>query len=337
LKEGDGDGSDIHRFVTFVGYEFADWARLNSEVELEHAFVNDGDGEISIEQFFVDVDIIDEFNIRVGRVLHPAGIINRFHEPTTFLGVERPSFSKNILPSTWSIDGVGFRGNLTDWLSYEAYVHAGLDGSKFSGSSGIRGGRIKERPGFNDVGFSGRVDFYPLVAFDVPSPVALKTGFSYSNIGTDNSDQDKGTGRPDSNIQVFSYDMDLRWKRLDLRGEIAFIDNPAAEDPGVGAGTSDEIFGTYFQAGYHFMPDAWKTGKLEQSDAVGFVRYEYYDTQFGDVTFGTKDRSKSRRDLVFGLAFHPMPRLVFKADLILSDTLDGNAPNRYDFGFGYSF
>ena len=128
---------DIHRLVMYVGYDFADWIKLSSEVELEHAYVTDGaDGEISIEQLYVDFLFADSVNARVGRVLAPMGIINQNHEPTLFLGVERPGVDKYIIPTTWSLDGAGIFGSPLSWLSYQAYAVAGLEGSGFSGSNG---------------------------------------------------------------------------------------------------------------------------------------------------------------------------------------------------------
>lgn len=242
-----GDQSDIHRFVAFLGYQFSDWIFLNTETEIEHAFVKDSDGEISLEQFFFDFSISNPLNIRVGRFLHPAGIVNRYHEPTTFNGTERPTHAQRILPSTWSIDGVGLWGRVTDWFSYESYVHAGLDGSKFSGGSGIRGGRIKERPSLNDVGFSSRLDFYPLIAADTDTEWKWRTGISYSNIGVENGDQGRNAGRPSDNLQIFSADTQLSWRDWDFRTEASYIDNPAAFNPGVGAGTSDKLFGAYVE------------------------------------------------------------------------------------------
>ena len=33
---------DIHRYVLFIGHEFNEYLSMNSEVEIEHAFVQDG-------------------------------------------------------------------------------------------------------------------------------------------------------------------------------------------------------------------------------------------------------------------------------------------------------
>ena len=54
---------DIHRLVMYVGYDFSDWIVLNTEIEIEHAFVTDGaGGELLIEQLFVDFLFADALN-----------------------------------------------------------------------------------------------------------------------------------------------------------------------------------------------------------------------------------------------------------------------------------
>ena len=69
FAEGSGkDLFDIHRLVWYIGYEFADWIRFDSETEIEHAFVQGGNGELSMEQAYFDFLLSDFYNIRVGRV-----------------------------------------------------------------------------------------------------------------------------------------------------------------------------------------------------------------------------------------------------------------------------
>ncbi|HEX9859939.1 MAG TPA: hypothetical protein VGB23_01955, partial [Nitrospirota bacterium] len=181
FTEGDGgDKFDIHRFVLNTGYDFADWIKLGSEVEVEHAFVSSGsDGELKIEQLYVDFLLHDALSVRAGRMLAPLGITNQRHEPTAFNGVERPSFDKYILPTTWSIDGIGLYGNITDVIRYQAYVVTGLDGTKFDSTDGIRDGRIGGMSSFNDIAFTGRLDYFPLLQSDVPVAQDLRLGASF--------------------------------------------------------------------------------------------------------------------------------------------------------------
>ena len=51
-----------------------------------------------------------ELNLRGGLMLIPMGIVNEYHEPTTFNGVERPSLDSKIVPTTWREMGIGVSG-----------------------------------------------------------------------------------------------------------------------------------------------------------------------------------------------------------------------------------
>ncbi|MHC4316540.1 MAG: hypothetical protein ACYSW3_29200 [Planctomycetota bacterium] len=269
----ESDKMDFHRLVLYVGYDFSDWIKFHSEIELEHAWTDDG--YVLIEQAHVDFLRSDNFNIRAGRILTPIGIINKRHEPPTFNGVERPNFSKYIIPTTWSSDGVGFFGSLNPSLSYEAYVVAGLDGDSFS-SSGIRGGRMKGRQSLNEPVFTGRLDYRPFEEALASSDQSLRLGLSGYFGGLDNVAGGGGSGK-DGEIAMTSADFEYSKSKFDFRGVIANTNIDGARD--FGDGVAEEMFGWYLEGAYHFWPDEWKTGKLKKSDATVFVRYEEYDTQ----------------------------------------------------------
>lgn len=328
------DKFDIHRLVLYLGYDFSDWIKFHSETEIEHAFVSDGDGEISIEQAYVDLLLSDSFNVRFGRILTPLGIINKTHEPPTFNGVERPSFAKYVIPTTWASDGLGIFGSVSPSLRYEAYVVGGLDGSKFTAKDGIRGGRIKERPSLNDVAFTGRLDYYPMVAEDQ----RLRLGLSGYAGGIDNGNKSDDPD-VDGRIEIYSADFEYSISKLDLRGAIAHERIHDARDLGVdvGEGLASEIFGWYAEAGYHFWPESWRTGKLEESDAVVFVRYDLYDTQYKMPSGVDKNDSADREDWTFGLNFYLTPNLVVKADYQIRDAAAGHKDDLINVGLGFQF
>ncbi|OUR68170.1 porin, partial [Cycloclasticus sp. 46_83_sub15_T18] len=95
----DKDAIDFHRFVLFFGHEFSDDIRFFSELELEHSIAGDGkDGEVELEQAYIDFDLNDQHTARAGLFLLPVGIINETHEPPTFYGTERNPVEKNIIP-----------------------------------------------------------------------------------------------------------------------------------------------------------------------------------------------------------------------------------------------
>jgi len=332
------DKLDIHRMVALVGYEFNDWIKFQSEIELEHAFVEDtqsGDkagGYLMLEQAYVDFLLSDQANVRFGRVLTPVGITNQNHEPTTFYSVERPTFDNVIIPSTWSSDGIGLFGNLASNLSYEAYVVGGLNGSKFT-SSGIRNGRIKDEPSLNDMAFTGRLDYYPFLEGEVGWTQSLRLGASMYHGGINNG-QKGNDPKVSGDIGIYSADASVRIGDFDVKSAVAFTEiNGSGLDPKV----AEEIFGYSVEAGYHIMPIAWKTGKLANSDLVAFVRYDQYDTQHQMSAGVAPDLSKDIYEWTYGLAFYPVPSLVVKADYQVIEAEQGDPDNKINLGIGWIF
>ncbi len=335
-----GEGSapdqfDIHRLVAYVGYTFSDWIRFHSEVELEHAFVSsESDGELSIEQAYLDFLLSDPVNIRFGRVLVPIGIINRKHEPPTFYGVERPSFDRVIVPTTWSADGIGVFGGIGPSLKYELYVVSGLDGSEFNATNGIRDGRIKERSSLHEPAVTGRLDFFPLVRWPGLGRF-LRFGASAYYGGVDNGNQGNNPGI-DGEVRILSGDFEYSVSKLDFRGVVAHERIHGAKE--VGNGTASEIFGWYLEGGYHVFPDSWKKGKLAKSDAAVFVRYEDFDTQFRMPDGVAKNPAGDRREWTLGLNFYLTPTLVAKGDVQFRDDASGkDLPTLVNFGIGWQF
>ena len=329
----DADLIDLHRLVLYLGYDFSDWIQFHSEWEIEHGFVADGaGGEFVIEQAYFDFLLSEELNIRVGRVLTPLGIINKWHEPTLFNSVERPSFAKFIIPTTWSSDGVGIFGRISETLSYEAYVVGGLDGSKFNATSGIRDGRIKERPSLHEPAVTGRVDYY---AFGADSDRSLRLGLSGYYGGLDNGN--KGTNPGISgDIGIYSADFQYTAGKFDLLGAVAHTQIDGAKK--IGNGTAEETFGWYLEGAYHIMPDEWKKGKLAKSDAVVFLRYDDFDTQYRMPDGVSKNPAGDRTEWTIGAAFWPTPNFVIKADYQIPDDATGDdLGHKINLGIGFAF
>ena len=326
----DSDKIDWHRIVFFVGYDFNEWIKFSSEFEIEHAFVSsETEGELVIEQAFVDFLLDDRFNFRVGRVLTPLGIINQKHEPPTFNGVERPSFSKYLIPSTWPSDGIGVFGGLGQAISYQAYVVGGLDGSGFSAKDGIRGGRLLERPSLNEPAVTGRIDLYPFVDSE------LRLGLSGYSGGLDNGNKGKNPGI-DGEIQMYSADFEFSLSDLDLRGVVAHAKIDGAAE--IAEGVADEIFGWYLEGGYHFWPEAWKTGKLAESDAIAFVRYDDFNTQYKMPAGVEKTLAGDRTEWTVGINFYLTHKFVVKADYqIRDDASSESLKDLFNLGIGWEF
>ena len=162
-----GNGElDVQRLVVLLGYRFNDKTQFVTEIEFEHV------EEVFVEQAFVNYNVASNVNLRGGLMLVPMGIINEFHEPTTFNGTERPAMDNVIVPTTWRELGVGVSGRFNNLsLGYQAYVFNGFKSTEadgvggvsgfLQGSNGLRGGRQKGlKSTIDSPTFSTNCDFY---------------------------------------------------------------------------------------------------------------------------------------------------------------------------------
>lgn len=334
------DKFDIHRFVAIIGYEFADWIHLNSEVEFEHAFAQggaisaDGNGELELEQCYLDFAVHKAIGFRVGRVLIPLGHINLKHEPMEFPGVERPSFDNVIIPTTWWSDGIGIYGSLLPELRYQAYVVGGLNGNGFSALNGIRGGRVKGRPSLNEAAFTARIDIQPLARSE------RDLGFLRFALATYHGGLNNGPNGVLPNIEasmgMYAIDAEYSYSIIDLHGAIALTRIHGAGN--LPAGVAREMFGWNIELAAHLMPDAWKIDRLAAADIVLFLRHDQYDTQYKMPSGVARNPAGDRTEWTFGALFQFTPNVGLKADYqIRDDATTNNLPDLLNFGGVWNF
>jgi len=336
--DGDSFSSrlDFHRFVLFFAHRFNDRFQFYSELELEHAFVADGGGvavpgSIQIEQAFIDWRLLkgpsEALYLRAGVVLVPMGIVNQWHEPPIFNGVERPQVDRVIIPTTWREGGVGIWGQPTEKFRYELYMMGGLDASGFSGSSGLRGGRLKvTQAELNGPAFVGRLEWEPILG------MVLGVSPYFGLAGP--------RDLPDLNVQVGGVSGDWRVirKGFESRALIAYfhvsdtdalrVVQPGETDPTSTVGSN--LFGAYAELGYNVLHYVDTEMAL-----VPFVRVDYYDT-----TFQESDPDFDLPSFVvptIGLSYRPIPQVVFKVDYQYERPSSGASANRWNIGLGYMF
>ncbi|MBE9517676.1 MAG: hypothetical protein IMY68_03870, partial [Bacteroidetes bacterium] len=155
-------GLDVHRLVLMFGYKFNAKTQFITEIEVEHV------KEVFVEQAFLQYEILPWLKLRGGLMLIPMGIINEYHEPSTFNGVERPNLDKYVVPTTWREIGAGFTGTFPSAaLSYQLYLVNGFNGyndePNLSGSNGFRKGRQKGAESIiNSPNLSFKVNYFGL-------------------------------------------------------------------------------------------------------------------------------------------------------------------------------
>ena len=194
-SEFDLEDADLHRFVLFIGKEFTDDLRLVTEFEIEHGGVEaDGDplnGEVEIEQAYIEYDVTEEAQVRGGVFLLPVGILNETHEPPTFYGVERNDVENIIIPTTWWEVGVGGTMAFGDsGFSADAALHTGLAIPTDGGSVGrIRSGRQKaSNADAEDLAGTGRLKYTGIEGLELAATLQYQSDAAGSRQDPANDD-----------------------------------------------------------------------------------------------------------------------------------------------------
>ncbi|HKJ87800.1 MAG TPA: hypothetical protein VKA48_04760, partial [Gammaproteobacteria bacterium] len=134
------------RQTLYVGYRFNDWIVFDSELEFETEveqeeepsgeLETEREHEAEIEFAYMDFLLDEAANFRVGLILTPLGIINQTHEPTTFLGNQRPIVERDLIPTTMRENGAGLYGRLAGGaLDYQVYAQNSMDAKGLEPSS----------------------------------------------------------------------------------------------------------------------------------------------------------------------------------------------------------
>lgn len=328
------DEADLRRFVLSYGHRFNDKLSLRAEVEIEHALVEEGQGELAVEQAYVEYALHPNANLRAGLMLLPIGLLNETHEPVSFYGVERNEVERRIIPATWRELGFAVQGNVLDGLEYNAGFSTSLDASKYSNASnGIRGLRSEGfKAAANDIAFFAGLNYRQpgwLIGGSLFTGNTAQNGYgSTSSAALQGKNARVTLWDVHGKLNVGDLDLQALYARGTL-GDTAAINQAAGITAGANNNAAPKSFwGGYGQAAYH----VWKKGDMRLSP---FVRYERYNTQ-ADVDAGfTKDPLNNERVVTLGANFNLSREVVFKADW--QNYQRDNAKDRFNLGVGYQF
>lgn len=327
--EGKNGELDVQRLVWLLGYQFSDKVQFFTEVEFEHV------KEVYVEQAFVNYNFAKDINLRAGLMLVPMGIINEYHEPTTFNGVERPAIAGSIVPTTWREIGVGLTGRINSAsLAYQAYLFNGFKSTDatgkgfIGGSSGLRGGRQKGAEStINTPNLSAKVEYYGFLG--------LRLGLAGYFGRTQAADEVDMIDGADVGMSMVGLDARYVYRRFTARGEYIYASLSDTEDYNefTGKDLGSALSGWYAEAAYNLLPLSNKQ-KL-----FAFGRYEDYDTHAETAGNLVDNPAYDRNDITLGLSYHIAPGVVFKGDYQIKDNaMEGNeARNQLNFGVGVWF
>ena len=324
---------DVHRLVTFFGYNFNEKTSFVSEVEFEHVT------EVYVEQAFLDYKIKNNLSINAGLMLIPMGIQNLYHEPSTFNGVERTNVDKYIIPTTWREIGIGVSGrSLEHSLNYQVMVVNGFngfdkDGGVFSGKSGLRSGRQKGAKSYiTHPDFAGRVSYYGHLGLNLEFSAYLGGSESKKYDGLDLADESAVASADSTIIGIQMIGVDARYTEgpLQLRGQyiIANLSNTDQYNSITEKDLGSKLTGYYAEAGYNLLD-----GKSDTEELIAFARYENYNTHVEVAEGYSINDAYNRTELTIGLGFKIAKGAMFKADYqIISDASREDKRGQFNFG-----
>ncbi len=323
---------DVQRLVMMFGYKFNDKVQFFTEIEYEHV------EEVFVEQAFVNYSIGDNLSLRGGLMLVPMGIINEYHEPTTFNGVERPVVDNKIVPTTWREIGIGVNGRFPEVnLSYQAYIFNGFKSTdsnsdeingRLKGSSGLRGGRQKGiQSTVSTPTFSAKLDYYGILGLRL----GLSGYFGKTQADDDIEDIDGAI----IGIAMVGLDARFNFKKFEARGEFICASLSDTDDYNdlTEKDLGSALMGYYIEGGYNILP---LTAKQR---LVAFARYENYDTHAETEENTPRNDAFNRSDFTLGLSYHIVDGVVIKGDYQFKENaLSGSEVyNQLNFGIGVWF
>lgn len=332
---------DVHRLVTFFGYNFNEKASFVSEVEFEHV------SEVYVEQVFLDYKIKKNLSINAGLMLIPMGIQNLYHEPASFNGVERTNVDKYIIPTTWREMGIGLSGrSIEHSINYQAMLVNGFngynDGGVFSGKSGLRSGRQKGAESYITYpDFAGRVSYYGHPGLNLGFSAYVGDSESKAYDGLDLADESAVASADSTIIGIQMLGVDARYNKgsLQLTGQyiLANLSNTDQYNAITSKDLGSKLTGYYAEVGYNLMDGIIPFIESETEELIAFARYENYNTHAESEGVAIND-VYNRTEMTFGLGFKVAQGAVFKADYqIKSNASSEEEIGQFNFGIGVWF
>jgi hypothetical protein len=325
--------ADLRRFVFGFGHRFNERLSFMSEVELEHAVVSkDDEGEVEIEQAYLNYQLSDALNVKGGLFLIPLGILNETHEPPTYYGVERNEVETRIIPTTWRELGVGVHGLLGGAWRYDVGVTTGFNAGKLDDPSvGIRSAHQEGQ-------LAAAHDLSVYGALNYRQPGLLVGGGLFTGDTGQNGQTNPLLTGVSARLTLWDIHAKYSVRGFDLQalyaagrlGDAQRLNEVILASSPEPFATPRSLKGWYGQAAYHL----WRKGDF---DFAPFVRLERFEIrQQEDPANGLlQDPHNLERVRTIGFNFYVHPQVVIKSDIQRYSA--DRTRDRFNVGLGYMF
>jgi hypothetical protein len=327
--------ADLSRFVLGIGYQFDERTHFTSELELEHAVSSASDqGEIEVEQAYIDRDLGHGIFAKAGLMLIPSGLLNENHEPTRYYGTFRNLVETAIIPTTWREGGLAFQGNTAGGLRWDVGVTTGFDLSKWDATS-TEGQESPLGSIHQELSLAKARSLSTFGALNYTGVSNLKVGASVFTGGASQGQPGFGDAR------VMLWETHARWQpgNFDLAALYAhghISDTQAINTTLVGNPTliPESFFGWYVQGAYRLFQD-------RSFPLTPFLRFERLNTaaSYAPIAAGlTPLVAPDKQVWTSGFNLGIARGVVVKADYLWFRNKAGSSDSdRLNLGLGYQF
>ncbi len=354
---------DLPHVVFFVGYEFGNGWRVNSEIEFEHGGVEaaveleaeeageyetevERGGEVVLEQFWIEKTFNKALNLRMGHIIVPVGYTNNNHLPTQFFTVFRPEGEATILPCTWHETGVSLWGRLGKSWRYEALVIPGLDSEMFNRKNWIQGGSPSpyEFKVANKLAGVFRIDNYSIPGLRMGVSAYYGQSFKNSMQPSQASKYDDVKG----SVYIGTFDFTYNAHNIIARGyfdyghltnsSVISMYNKALSkySPSSRSNVASDAMCSGVEVGYDIFSQI-KSSKTKGQKFYAFGRYENYDSMFNTSEDMLKTAWCQRQKIVGGINYFPIRDIVIKAEYSAGMLKEQyNNENSFSIGVAYA-
>ena len=332
---------DLKRFVLSINKTFNEKLSFNGEAEWEHAITSAGDkGEAGIEQAYLNYQVSQSLNLKVGLFLMPFGFLNESHEPPVFYGVERNDVETRIIPATWREGGISLAGTTDSNFDWSVGVVTGFDVAKFENQSKPLGTIHQEL----QLAKARDLSYFATLNYKVPGFIAGVDIFAGKSVQGDAdfiADPTKPSFAGLSGLITLA-DVHTRYQQngwdvqaLLAKGTVGDADqiDQVIQAYNIANAKSlafvpSEFYGWFVQTAYEFRLS-------HEATFAPFARYEAFNTQSKVPTGFTASAANTDRVTTAGVSYKPITQVVFKADY--QNYNDNSASNRFNLGMGYMF
>ena len=326
---------DMRRAVFGFGSSLDEDTSFHSEFEFEHAVTSaEDEGEVAVEQFFIDHSLTLDTSLKAGLFLIPVGLLNETHEPTRYYGVERNFVETAIIPTTWREGGIGIHGGSRLGIAWDVGVTTGFDLRKWDPAS--TDGRESPLGSIHqELANANARDLSVYLALNYSGIPGWVAGAS---VFTGKASQGSQSVSLASDARVTLWDAHTRWtpgafdlSALYAMGRISDTAELNATYVGNPTLIPQAFWGGYLQGAYRFSLGGTRT-------IAPFARYERYNTgsDYAGLPAGLNAPALPTETVwTYGVNYYLNPNLVFKADYQQFDVDDSR--NRFDLGLGLEF